>query len=86
MPHGFQLVRSPVIGKYSKTFVIHWCEILNMCSFDLMALTIQELSYQLEKTKEEMTLKHKTFDGLSKQRKGDPVVKGMWAENSYNRK
>ena len=44
-----------MISKDDLSFSDHWCEILNTCSFNLMALTIQEVSSQLTNVRDEIT-------------------------------
>lgn len=40
IPRGLRMNKYPMLSKDND----RWCEILNKCSFDLMALTIQEVS------------------------------------------
>lgn len=51
---GLRIVKSPIIGKDNENFCDKWCAILNKFAFDLMALTVQELSTQLSQIKEEI--------------------------------
>ena len=55
IPKGLRMFKIPMVGRDDEEFVSRWCEILNKCSFDLMALTIQHLSKELEATKREVT-------------------------------
>lgn len=54
IPRGLRIIKIPMLGKDNETFCDRWCEILNKCSLDLMALTIQETSLQLQNIKEEI--------------------------------
>ncbi len=54
IPRGLRLQKAPAIGLKNSDFCQRWTEILNKCSFDLMALTINELNEQLEKTRAEV--------------------------------
>ena len=56
IPKGLRINKSPMFGLDNKEFCDRWCEILNKCSFDLMALTINECTSQLTSTKAEITL------------------------------
>lgn len=51
IPRGLRLQKSPAFGLQNSDFCTRWCEILNKCSFDLMALVITETTKQLESTK-----------------------------------
>ncbi len=53
IPRGLRIVKSPFIGKDNVSFCDKWCEILNKCAFDLMALTVQEISAQLVNIRKE---------------------------------
>lgn len=53
IPRGLRIVKSPIIGKDNVSFCDKWCEILNKCAFDLMALTVQEISAQLVNIRKE---------------------------------
>lgn len=54
IPRGLRIVRSPIIGQDNVSFCDKWCEILNKCAFDLMALTVQEISTQLANVRKEI--------------------------------
>ena len=54
IPRGLRLQKEPMIGKDNDSFCTKWCDIMNKCSFDLMALSIQELSEQLKNTRAEI--------------------------------
>ena len=54
IPKGLRIQKSPTIGRENEKFCDQWCQIMNKCSFDLMALLIQERSDQLKKTQEEI--------------------------------
>lgn len=47
IPLGLRINKGPILGKDNEAFCDRWSEILNKCSFDLMTLTIQELSSNL---------------------------------------
>nr|XP_055053667.1 uncharacterized protein LOC129438772 isoform X2 [Misgurnus anguillicaudatus] len=47
IPRGLRINKGPILGKDNEAFCDRWSEILNKCSFDLMTLTIQELSSNL---------------------------------------
>lgn len=51
IPRGLRLQKAPAFGLHNEEFCTRWCEILNKCSFDLMALVIKETTKQLETTK-----------------------------------
>lgn len=54
IPRGLRLQKAPALGLDNPDFCQRWTEILNKCSFDLMALAINELNEQLEKTRAEV--------------------------------
>lgn len=54
IPRGLRITKKPMYGKDDASFCDRWCEVLNKCSLDLMALTIQETSRQLQTTREEI--------------------------------
>lgn len=56
IPRGLRIIKNLMLGKENETFCDRWYEILNKCSLDLMALTIQETSLQLHKVKEDINL------------------------------
>ena len=51
IPRGLRMQKGPMIGQENDTFCQKWCEITNKCSFDLMVLTIEEISSQLVATR-----------------------------------
>lgn len=51
IPRGLRLQKAPAFGLENSDFCTRWCEILNKCSFDLMALVIKETTKQLESTR-----------------------------------
>lgn len=55
IPRGLRIQKSPALGLNNPKFHDRWCEIVNKCSYDLMALVIKETSDQLAKTKEEIS-------------------------------
>lgn len=55
IPRGLRVNKGPIIGKEKTTFCDQWTAILNKCSFDLMALTIQEVSTTLAIVREEIS-------------------------------
>lgn len=55
IPRGLRINKGPIISRDKDTFCDRWSEILNKCSFDLMALTIQEASTNLAMVREEIT-------------------------------
>lgn len=55
IPRGLRINKGPIIGRDNDTFCNRWSEILNKCSFDLMALTIQEASTNLTRVRDEIT-------------------------------
>ena len=65
IPRGLRIQnKTPALGLGSPEFLDRWCEILNKCSMDLMALIIQETSELLIKTREEITLTRGRLDAL----------------------
>lgn len=54
IPRGLRIQKSPTIGLNNPAFCEKWCEITNKCSFDLMALLIQELSEQLTQARNQI--------------------------------
>lgn len=54
IPRGLRIRKVPAFGLNNEEFLDRWCEILNKCSLDLMALTIQETTEQLQRTREEI--------------------------------
>lgn len=55
IPRGLRINKGPIIGKDKSTFCDQWAAILNKCSFDLMALTIQEVTTSLAAVRDEIT-------------------------------
>lgn len=54
IPRGLRIQKAPAFGYNNPQFLDRWCEILNKCSLDLMALTIQETTEQLRTTRDEI--------------------------------
>lgn len=54
IPRGLRIQKAPTIGISNERFCEQWSQIMNKCSFDLMVLVIQEVSEQLDKTREEI--------------------------------
>ena len=54
IPKGLRIDKIPIFGLDNKEFLDRWCEILNKCSFDLMALTIREATSEMTSTREEI--------------------------------
>lgn len=55
IPRGLRITKTPFLGHENKAFCDRWCEILNKCSLDLMALTISEITTQLDSVRERIT-------------------------------
>lgn len=57
IPRGLRITKlQPTVGRDNEAFCDKWCQILNKCSFDLMALIIQEATEQLSNIREEITV------------------------------
>lgn len=54
IPRGLRITKKPFLGLENKEFCDRWCEILNKCSLDLMALTISELSTDLNSVRDQV--------------------------------
>ena len=67
IPKGLRLEKSPMIGKESEVFCQKWCEITNKCSFDLMALTIEECTTQLNSVRASIQDNLKIIENIDNQ-------------------
>lgn len=54
IPRRLRLQKEHMVGNDNEALCEKRCEIMNNCSFDLMALSIQKLSEQLKKTRAEI--------------------------------
>ena len=83
IPMGLRINKIPMWGKDNDTFCDRWCEILNKCSFDLMALTIQEVSSQLATVREEITTQKVALsDGINNKERLDQIMEECVTSNS----
>lgn len=55
IPRGLRINKGPILDRDNEQFCYRWVEILNKCSFDLMALTIQEVTTTLARIRDEIT-------------------------------
>lgn len=70
IPRGLRINKGPIMGKDNSNFCDQWTAILNKCSFDLMALTIQEVTANLATVRDEISeLKTKLGTEVN-----DPVI------------
>ena len=76
IPMGLRIINKiPMWGRESDTFCDRWCEVLNKCSYDLMALTIQEVSSQLATVREEIVTQKKALsDSINNKDRLDQIM------------
>lgn len=77
IPRGLRLQKAPALGQDNPTFCTRWCEILNKCSFDLMALVISEITVQLESTREDFKQTEIKLKVLSDKKKLGEIKKEL---------
>lgn len=77
IPRGLRLQKSPALGQESPAFCQRWCEILNKCSFDLMALVISEITQQMETTRAECKQTEARLKAVTEKKKFTEIKKEL---------
>lgn len=77
IPRGLRLQKAPALGLDNPEFCKKWCEILNKCSFDLMALIISEISKQVELTRDDFKKAEVKLKELADKKKLSEIKKDL---------
>lgn len=77
IPRGLRIQKAPAFGLENPTFCKRWCEILNKCSLDLMALVISEVTDQLTVIREELKQTDTKFKKSADKKKQTEIKKEL---------